>query len=93
MEIEKLKTLLEGITKKEIAEFINEFPKVPYGWVDINEHLPQVYAMDYLQIGYSVFKVKDVNGKIMKTKVCDGMMWLYAFAKPNEITHWWNDQK
>lgn len=85
--------ILNSITEEEVQTFLSQFPKVPHGWVDIKEHLPQVYAVDYIKKGYSIFKVKDINGKIMKTRVCDGMVWFHVFAEPKRITHWWNPNR
>lgn len=82
-----------SITPQEIEEWLSQFPKIPHGWVDVNEHTPQCYAIDFIEKGYSVFKVRDVNGKVMKTHISDGMIWFHAFAQPNNITHWWNNEK
>ena len=61
MNIEKLEEHLkkiENLSDKEWQDWYNTLPQIPYGWVDIKEHLPSVYVGDYLKQGYSVFKVR-----------------------------------
>ena len=89
--LEEFEKVFNNLTKEELSEWYDSLGKrAPHGWVDVTEYLPSVYCDDYLKKGYSVFKVKDINGKVKKTKVCDGMTWFHPFAKPNNITHWWN---
>lgn len=79
---------LSNMSQEEIEEY---FPsdKRPKGWLSIDEYLPMMYAVDIMQ-GYSVFKVKDINGNEFESKVSDHNTWYY-FAKENEITHWLNE--
>lgn len=86
--IKKLEESLSNITQEEIDKY---FPtsSVPKGWVSIEEHLPMMYAIDIRQ-GYSLYKVKDVNGEEFQSAVCDHDSWYYM-AKDSGITHWWND--
>lgn len=73
--------------KKNIQEFFID--KKPKGWLSIDEYLPMMYVKDITQ-GYSVFKVKDKNGKEFDSIVTDHNIWYYR-AKDEGITHWFNE--
>ena len=63
---------------------------IPHGWVDIEDHLPMMMAMD-LTTG-TKYKVKFENGTESETFVRDHQMWYYR-AKEIGITHWWYDKE
>lgn len=88
---EVLREHLNSLSQEEIEEIREKYftDKRPKGWVDIEEHLPMMRAMDIVQ-GYSVFKVKDKDGNEFETKVSDHNTWYY-YAKEQGITHWFNE--
>lgn len=87
---QKLKELLDNMSEEETAE-MNEFfrDKKPKGWLNIEEYLPAMYAKD-IEVGYSVFRVRDNNGKEFESPLSDHNVWYYE-AKKLGITHWLND--
>ena len=89
--VQRLKEHLESLTPEEI-EAAREFfkDKRPKGWLSIEEHLPQMYAKDIMQ-GYSVFKVRYADGHEDESYISDHTVWYYSEAKPNGITHWFNE--
>jgi hypothetical protein len=93
--LDKVAKMMDGVTKEDFDNWKKEYdeknPPPPKGWVSIEDHLPMVYAGDYMDKGYSTFKVKDKDGKEFKTNVCDGYMWKYEIAIPLNITHWFNE--
>lgn len=86
----KLREHIESLSEEEVKEIRKKYftDDRPKGWVDIEHHLPMMLAMDIVQ-GYSVFKVRDVNGNEFETKVSDHNTW-YHMAKEIGITHWFN---
>ena len=88
--ISRMRKYLQNVDKNEIKEFFDKLPKPPKGWVSIDEFLPMCLAIDYIRQGYTEYKVMDANGKEFITHVCDHGVWLYEYAKPNNITHWFN---
>jgi len=93
MNIEKLKEYLDSKTPEELTKEWNEmFPlenEPSKGWVSIEDHLPQMYAIDIMK-GYSEFKVKYDDGKEDVAWISDHNVWYYV-AKEAGITHWFND--
>ncbi len=89
--LDALKNHLENITAEQKAEMKEHFrDKTPKGWISIEEHLPQCAAEDFIGKGYSVYKVRDRDGKEFDSAVCDHDVWYYE-AKAIGITHWLND--
>lgn len=85
----KFDEALVNITPEEMAKYFP--PDIrPKGWLDIEEYLPMMYAID-IGKGYSVYKVKDKDGKEFETGVSDHNVWYYM-AKEIGITHWWNGE-
>lgn len=84
----RLDQALASLTEEDIEKY---FPKdtTPKGWVSIEDYLPHCMAMDYIEKGYSTYKVKDSNGTEFETAVTDHNIWYYL-AKEQNITHWWN---
>ena len=78
---------LSNITDEEIEKHFAD--KRPKGWLSIEQYLPMMYAKDFAQ-GYSVFKVRDKEGKEFESAVADHNVWYYE-AKEMGITHWLND--
>lgn len=88
--LEALRKHLENMTDAEKEEMREHFrDKRPKGWLSIEEHLPMMFANDIMQ-GYSVFKVRDKDGKEYNSAVTDHNIWYYR-AKEEGITHWFND--
>ena len=85
---------LSKITKEDIDEWLKNNPPedVPFGWVSIEEHLPQCMALDFVEKGYSEYLVKNKYGHEFMTTVNDSLIWYYN-VKAVGITHWWNPQK
>ncbi len=91
----KLLTSLEEALAKKTPEdiqklFADLFPPddTPKGWVDIEEHLPQMLAQD---IGAGTrYKVKLSDGTEDYSLVGDHNVWYYE-AKEAGVTHWWNE--
>ena len=82
---------LKNMTDEEKAEMEKFFEdKRPKGWLSIEEHLPMMFAEDLAQ-GYTVFKVRDKDGREFESCVTDHTVWYYMIAKPLEITHWLNE--
>lgn len=79
----------ENATPEEIEKY---FPKdtTPKGWLSIEEYLPQMFAADFCEKGYSVFKVKDIAGNEFESAVSDHGTWYY-YAKEKGYTHWLNE--
>lgn len=81
---------LENMTAEEKDAMEKHFEdKRPIGWLSIEEHLPMMFAKDLMQ-GYSVFKVRDKDGKEFESAVTDHHIWYYG-AKKIGITHWFNE--
>ena len=78
----------DNITQEEIDKFFPPDTR-PKGWLSIEEYLPMMYARDIMQ-GFSVYKVKDKEGKEFNSLVSDHNTWYYR-AKEHGITHWHND--
>lgn len=89
--LDNLRNHLDSLSEKEIEEIREKYftDKRPKGWLDIEQHLPMMFAIDILQ-GYSVFKVRDADGNEFETKVADHNTWYYH-AKEIGITHWLNE--
>lgn len=88
--LEVLRNRLENMTEEEKEEVRDHFSdKRPKGWLSIEEHLPMMFADDIMQ-GYSVFKVRDKDGKEFYSAVTDHNIWYYM-AKDEGITHWFNE--
>lgn len=88
--LKALREHLEKMTdaeKEEMREYFRD--KRPKGWLSIEEHLPMMFANDIMQ-GYSVFKVRDKDGKEYNSAVTDHNIWYYR-AKEEGITHWLNE--
>lgn len=85
------KKIDESLASMTPEDWEKYFPKDtrPKGWLNIEEHLPKMYAMDFAQ-GYSLFKVKYENGEIGESPVADHNTWYYR-AKEAGITHWYNE--
>ena len=90
MDLELLEKALENITPEEIEKYFPADTK-PHGWISIEEHLPEMRAID-IRKGYTKFKVKYEDGSIGRSKVADHCVWYYG-AKEAGITHWWNKNK
>lgn len=88
---DKVREHFDSMSEDEVEEIRQKYftDKRPKGWVDIEHHLPMMFAIDILQ-GYSVFKVRDVYGNEFEEKVSDHNSWYYH-AKEIGITHWLNE--
>jgi len=87
---DEFKKHLQNMTPEQKAEMEEHFrDKAPKGWVDIEKSLPQCTVEDYCEKGYSVYKVKDKDGKEFQSAVTDHSLWYYE-ARAIGITHWWN---
>lgn len=95
LDMDKLKELIEKITPEEIEAWNKEYEKknprrkLPIGWIDIEEHLPYMLAIDF-QTGTS-YKVKLKDGSERYSTVGDHNVWYYQ-AKEHGVTHWWHDE-
>ncbi len=78
--------ITEEQRQRAIEYFKDDRPK---GWLSIEEYLPMMPVDDLVQ-GYSVFKVRDKDGKEFETRVTDHHIWYYH-AKDAGVTHWLND--
>ena len=89
MDLKKLEKAFSEISDEDIEKY---FPKDtrPSGWISIEDDLPQMFAIDFINQGYSEFKVKFANGKEGTSWVCDHSVWYYE-AKESGITHWWHE--
>lgn len=84
---EKFDEALQSVSDENVQmQFANKTPK---GWVSIEEYLPMWLAKDIIQ-GYSVYKVKDKEGKEFNSAVTDHNIWYYI-AKESGVTHWYNE--
>lgn len=88
IDLNKLREKLENITEDDFKEYFRNKPKIPKGWVSIDDHLPKWLAID-LERGYSSYKVRDINGNEFKTTVTDHSLWEVQ-AREMNITHWLN---
>lgn len=89
---EQIDAFFDSKTPEEIEEIKKKYftePKVPKGWVSIEDHLPQFRAIDLLK-GGSVYKIRYKDGSEDATKVSDHNLW-YKLAKDAGVTHWYND--
>lgn len=90
---EKMREYLDSKTDEELSKEWDEmFPPEndpPKGWVSIEDHLPEMYAIDIMK-GYSKFKVKYADGHEDIARVGDHNVWYYI-AKESGITHWFNE--
>jgi hypothetical protein len=90
--VEELLSTEEG--REEARKFFEDIqgPKIPKGWVSIEDHLPMMLAKDVAQ-GYTLYKcllsLSDDNNSVIETRVSDHNIW-YFEAKEAGITHWWN---
>jgi hypothetical protein len=84
----RLDELLANTTQEEIDKYFPPDTR-PKGWLDIEEYLPMMYAID-IEKGFSTFRVKDANGNEFESYVSDHNTWYYM-AKQNGITHWYNE--
>ena len=84
----RLESALENTSDEEFRQMFPE-DTTPKGWVDIEEHLPQLIVGDFVDKGYSEYKVKDKDGNVFDTKVTDSLVWYYR-AKECGVTHWLN---
>ena len=87
---DKLDKALSETTKSEFLELMKDRLNSPKGWVDIEKHLPQCLVMDYMDKGYTVYKVKNKDGCEFFSCVSDTKIW-YENAKKIGITHWWGE--
>jgi hypothetical protein len=91
--INALKNHLDNMTeaeKEEMKAFLKG-PKIPLGWVSIEDHLPFCSAGDYCDKGYSEYKVKFADGTERLSGVCDHHIWYYE-VKAIGVTHWYNER-
>lgn len=81
--------LIKNLTPEDIEKY---FPpdNTPKGWVSIEEHLPMCTVDDFVEKGYSIYKVKDKHGNEFQSTVTDHNIWYYR-AKEQGVTHWWNE--
>lgn len=85
----RLREHLNNMTPEEMEETREFFrDKKPKGWLSIEEYIPMMFASDIEQ-GYSVFRVKDIEGNEFDTPVSDGNTWYY-WAKEQDIVEWFN---
>lgn len=91
IDLKKIVMQLAALTPEERDKLFPPPPKIPAGWVDIEEHLPMMLAIDYFK-GGTVYKVKDKNGNEFVSSVMDHSIWYYL-AKEAGVTHWWNELK
>lgn len=79
--------------KNKIAEYYKDYikniPKIPKGWISIEDHLPVFLTKDVVK-GGSTYLVMDKDGNTFKSTVSNSNMW-YHLAKETNITHWYND--
>jgi len=89
MDLEKLRKAIKNITPEDIEKY---FPKdtTPHGWVNIEDHLPKCMIDDFIEQGYSIYRVKTKGGDEFDIGVCDHDAWYYD-AKKMGVTHWWNE--
>lgn len=88
--LKSFRKILDEMTEEENERMRNYFKDDrPKGWLSIEEHLPMMLIDDLVQ-GYSVFKVRDKDGKEFETHVTDHHIWYYH-AKDAGVTHWLND--
>jgi hypothetical protein len=78
---------LENMTEEEIRKYFPADTR-PKGWLSIEEYLPMMLAIDFLD-GGTIYKVKDKDGNEFLSLVSDHNVWYYM-AKEDGITHWWN---
>lgn len=83
----RLDEALANMTQEEIDKYFTPDTR-PKGWLNIEEYLPMMYAIDIMQ-GYAPYKVKDKDGNEFESAVSDHNVWYYM-AKKAGITHWWN---
>ena len=78
--------------KNKIAEYYKDYikniPKIPKGWVSIEDHLPVFLTKDVIK-GKSTYLVMGRDGNIFKSTVLNSK-WYYL-AKETNITHWYNE--
>lgn len=84
----KFDEAIKNITQEDIEKYFSG-RNIPDGWVDIEEHLPMMRAIDISE-GYTLFLVKDKDGNEFESPVSDHNTWYYA-AKEQGITHWKNN--
>lgn len=92
LDLDKMsKALDEALANMTPEEMEKYFPKdtKPKGWINIEEHLPMMLAVDIMQ-GCTEYKVKFEDGTEGMTCVADHNTWYYE-AKDAGITHWWNE--
>lgn len=88
--LENLRELLGEMPPEEIGQLKEQFrDKTPKGWLSIEEHLPKWRGRDVMQ-GYSLYKVRDKDGKEWTEAVSDHNIWYYI-AKEMRIVEWLNE--
>lgn len=85
---EKLTEALENLTEEDRNRYFPE-STTPKGWIDIEDELPMMMALDIVQ-GCTEYRVKFSDGTEGSTCVSDHNTW-YVYAKQVGITHWFND--
>ena len=88
--IDRLKAYIESLTDAEIDEALGEREIVPVGWVDIQLYLPKMTMRDFLERGYTIIKVRTVDGEEFMTSVSDHHIWEVEMRQYN-VTQWFNE--
>jgi hypothetical protein len=81
--------ILEKITPEELEKYCPKDTR-PTGWISIEDDLPRCIGIDFVNQGYSIYKVLDKDGNEFFSRVCDHNIWYYG-AKEQGITHWWHE--
>lgn len=79
--------LIDAIKKEDLDEYCSIYD-IPKGWVNIEDFLPMMLAVDFLT--GTTYKVKDKQGAEFLSIIGDHNTWYY-YAKENGITHWYNE--
>jgi len=85
---DEIKERIKNMSKEDMEKY---FPKDtrPKGWLNIDDYLPYMNAMDLFK-GGTTYKVKYKDGELGTTLVSDHNMWKYEAIEIG-ITHWWNE--
>jgi hypothetical protein len=70
-----------------IKKLLNLFKTNKEQWVSIHDAPPYCTAQDYLNLGYTMYTVKDIHGNIFDSPVFDDT-WVEKVALPQNITHY-----
>jgi len=87
MNLHKLRGTLDKMTPEDWEKYFPE-DKTPKGWVSIEEHLPMMNAIDFIE--GTKYKVKFEDESEGESCVGDHNVWYYL-AREAGITHWWNE--